>query len=218
MPDLRGGIPTDWIVCGWSTNDPVYRSLAKHLAASLDEVGAPYNLVEVARRKGGHQANTMAKPHHVLGAMSRHSDKTIVFSDVDCVAVSDVAPLATVSGDFACKLRARRLRTGSVNVAVSSTVFVVKPTVAARRFVEIWRSLSTASFWGDTDQTTLALTLGQNHGCSIGHLDDEVLRVVFRHAAISKRTATRIPGWMRESAYLFQSTARVLFGATRSRS
>ena len=58
-PDIKGGTPSDWIVCGWFTEDDKYRPLAEQLAASLDNVGAPYDLVATPALSGGWEANTM---------------------------------------------------------------------------------------------------------------------------------------------------------------
>ncbi|HEY1244364.1 MAG TPA: putative nucleotide-diphospho-sugar transferase [Hyphomicrobiaceae bacterium] len=213
--NIRGGEPRDWIVCGWFTEDDMYRPLAHQLAASLDEIGVPYEFVPVPRRPGGHQANTMAKAGQVLAAMDRHPGRTILVCDVDCVAKENPLPLLEGSGDIAVRLVARRLKTGSVNVSVRSGYIVVRPTEPARRFIEAWADLSKVAEWGDVDQTTFALAMGTVPGCAISHLDPALLTSLFDHDAANRRFGTRIRGWQREGAYLLRSITRSLVGWPR---
>ena len=132
------------------------------------------------------------------------SGKTIVFLDVDCIAKADVAPLAAVPGDVAFKVKVRRRPSGSIKVSVVSTVLTIKPTASARRFVETWGRLSREPHWGDVDQTTLALAMGADCGCSFAHLDDALVYSVIRHAAVSNSTARKIGGARRELANLWR--------------
>ena len=67
-----------WLVFGWFTPD--YRPLADKLAASLDEVGAPYHLF--AEEKSHGRWDVRRKPSIVLDAMAAYPDKTLVLMDV----------------------------------------------------------------------------------------------------------------------------------------
>jgi hypothetical protein len=59
----------------------------------------PHDIVEVPKLPGTWEANTMAKPAHLLAAMDRHPDKVIVLLDVDCRVLGDLTPLAGIEGD-----------------------------------------------------------------------------------------------------------------------
>jgi hypothetical protein len=142
----------DWIVCAWFTDDPVYRPLAERLAASLDTIGAPYDLASVDRLSGGWEANFINKPAQLLAAVDRHPAKTVVFLDVDCILRGDIAPVANITGDVGITVIARgherprhwwptgRSRGGiAISVECSSRVLVLRPTAGARAFVETWK-------------------------------------------------------------------------------
>lgn len=206
--NIKGGTPSGWVVCGWFTDDAVYRPLAEKLAASLDAVGAPYDIVAVEKRAGGWEAQTLAKAEQALAAMNRHPDKTVIFSDVDCIAHGDVGRLAEVAGDVAFRFKAKRRASGMVRLTVLSGYLVVKPTHGARRLVEKWAELSKDANWGDVDQTTLALAVGNSHGCAISHLDQQLIAEAFHHSAISNTTANKISGLKRELVSLWHWATR----------
>jgi len=166
---VKGDAP--WIVCGWFTEDDIYRPLAEQLAQSLDEVSASYDLVPAARRNGGWEANTMAKAKQVLAAMDRHPDKTVVFLDVDCRVVRDLTPLISeISSDIAIRFRskARRNRTW---MTPRSSAIVIAPTDAARRFVTKWHDASQDAGYGTIDQSTFVTTLCNSPNVSFSPLD-----------------------------------------------
>lgn len=198
----------DWIVCGWFTDDAIYRPLAEKLAKSLDAVGAPYDFVCAPQTGAGWELNTMAKAEQVLAAMNRHPAKTIIFSDVDCIAHGDVSRLAEVAGDVAFRFKAKRRASGMVRLTVLSGYLVVKSTHGARRLVEKWAELSKDANWGDVDQTTLALAVGNSHGCAISHLDQTLIAEAFHHIAISNTTANKISGLKRELVNLWHWATR----------
>jgi hypothetical protein len=191
----------DWLVCGWFTDDDVYRPLAEGLAASLDQVGAPYDLAATRKLAGGWEANTMAKPAHVLAAMDRHPGKTIVFLDVDCRVVGDLAPLVrSITSDIAIRFRSKARRNRTWMTPRSSTI-VVRPTDTARQFVMAWRNASKHAAYGTIDQTTFVTTLCRTPGVSFSALalewgampDDNVSNPVIVHMGAGHR-ADKIRG------------------------
>jgi hypothetical protein len=163
----------DWIVCGWFTEDDKYRPLADRLAASLNQVGTPYDLVATPKLSGGWEANTMAKPGHVLAAMNRHPGKTIVFLDVDCRVIGDLAPLVkSATSDIAIRFRAKA-RNNRMWMTPRSSTMVFRPTEPARRFVLAWADASKGAPQGTIDQTTFVTTLCRSPGVSFSHLGPE---------------------------------------------
>ena len=158
-----------WIVCGFYTPD--YRTWAERLIASLDAHAAPHDIVLRAKLPGGWEANTMAKAQAVLDAMDRHPDKVIIFIDVDCEVRGDLSPLSQLSGDVAFYVQTRRRSNGGIRFRVRSGTLVIKPTSAARRFVETWVVVSATAQYGDVDQTTLMLAIGLVPGASFTPLD-----------------------------------------------
>src|SRR5687767_2613414 len=125
-----------FIVCAWYTPD--YRPWADKLIASLDAIGAPYDIVEVPKRPGTWEANTMAKPGQLLAAMDRHPNEVIVFLDVDCEVLGDLTPLADITGDVAFYIRTKYRRSGGTRFGARSGTVVARPTERARRYVEAW--------------------------------------------------------------------------------
>jgi hypothetical protein len=191
----------DWIVCGWFTDDPVYRGYAQALAASLDQVGAPYDLVATQKLSGGWEANTRAKPAQILAAMDRHRDKIIVFMDVDITAVGELAPIAQVRGDVGLKMGARRRPNGSTRITVGSQVMVFKPNGAARGFLETWLHLTKDARPGDTAEAFLCLAVGRAYNCAIANMDSAYIGTLLKHHWGSKHTA-RMNGLGREMMHL----------------
>jgi hypothetical protein len=197
----------DWLVCGWFTDDPIYRGYAQELAASLDKVGAPYDLVAVARQSGGWAANTRTKPTQVLAAMDRHPDKTVVFMDVDFSAIGDLAPLTASAGDFALKIVVRRRRNGSVRLVPSSQVMVVKPTAGARSLVSAWVGLGENGQVGETDESALAMAMGTCTSCTFSPIDQVWLKTVLVHHWANEKSQ-KVAGFPREIMNLVLWAAR----------
>jgi hypothetical protein len=158
-----------WIVCGYFTPD--YRHWATRLVASLDRHGAPHDIVSRAKLPGGWEVNTMTKARAVHEAIQQHPDKVVVFLDVDCQVLGDLAPLVELSGDVAFYVRSRRRSSGAIRFGIRTGTLVIKPTAAARQFVETWSVVSATPRYGDTDQTTLMLTIGLVPGTSFTPLD-----------------------------------------------
>src|SRR5262245_14137997 len=171
----------DWIVCGWFTDDPIYRGYAQDLAASLDEVGAPYDFVATEKRPGSWEENTRAKPAQVLAAMDRHPSKTIIFMDVDYTAVGDLAPLALVRGDIAVKMGTKRRANGSTRITMGDQVMVIKPNVAARRFVETWLRAIDEARRGDSGETFFSLAVGRTRDCALANLGSAYVETLLKH-------------------------------------
>jgi len=187
-----------WIVCGWYTPD--YSHWAERLRASLDATGAPHDIVMRPKLPGGWEANTMAKPLAVREAMARHPDKVIVFLDVDCTVHGDLSPLARIAADVAFYVRSRRRRGGGIRFGIRSGTLVLRPTPAARAFVDAWVLLSETAIVGDVDQDTLMLAVGAVPGLSLATLDlrwcaapgDVVADAVIVHDSAS-RHARKLP-------------------------
>jgi hypothetical protein len=205
---LRGGTPGEWLVCGWFTEDDMYRPLACKLAESLDRIGAPYDLVAAPRLVGGWEANVRAKATQALAAMDRHPNKIIILMDIDFEAKDDLTYLANAPGDIALRISARRRRKGPARIYLSSRVIVMKPTTGARRFIERWKELSSKPNVGDTDEAYLGLAAGSIDGCMISNLDKERLYLALAHSEASaaarmndlQRGIARISQWIRQRA------------------
>jgi hypothetical protein len=192
----------DWIVCGWFTDDPVYRGYAQDLAASLDQVGAPYDLVATEKLSGGWEANTRAKPAQILAAMARHPSKTVIFMDVDYTAVGDLAPLAQMRGDIAVKMGAKRRANGSTRITMGDQVMVIKPNMAARHFVETWLRAIDEARRGDSGETFFSLAVGRTRNCALANMGSAYIETLLKHHWASKNT-TRMNGFGREMMHLF---------------
>jgi hypothetical protein len=145
---------TNYVVCGWYTPD--YRRWWDALRPTLEAWGAPHDFVEVPKAPGGWEANTMAKPHHLLAALDRHPDKVVIFVDVDCTVHGALEPLARIRGDVAFYIRTKRKR-GAKWGSIRSGTLVLRPTPAARDFVETW--IRQRAEFGDVDQNTLMLAV-----------------------------------------------------------
>jgi hypothetical protein len=204
VTDLKGGTIDRWVVCGWFTDDPVYRPLAQQLAASLDSIGAPYDLVSIPKPPGSWESNTLAKAGQALAAVLRHSDKTVIFIDVDFTAKGDISWLATASGDVAMQMIARRRKNGSARLAPSAQVMVFKPNEAARRFIEAWIDLGREPRPGDTSEAFLTLACAVP-GVSISCLDSNRVASVLHHSWASRHGPRRMSGVWREMANVFRS-------------
>ena len=131
---------------------PDYRAWAFKLITSLDDRGIPHDIVEVPKLPGSWEANTMAKPAHLLDAMDRHPDKVIVFLDVDCRVRGDLSPLAEIGGDVGFYLRTKWRRSGGMRFGARSGTVVVRPTAGARAYVEAWIAAAAEAPWGNVDQ------------------------------------------------------------------
>ena len=173
-----------FIVCAWHTPD--YRPWADKLTASLDAIGAPYDIVEVPKLPGTWEANTMAKPGQLLAAMDRHPSEVIVFLDVDCEVLGDLSPLAGITGDVAFYIRTKYRRSGGMRFGARSGTVVVRPTPAARRYVEAWADAGRDAPWGDVDQTTQMIAMGRVPWCP-----SRCCRGVLRHGRRQRAGASR---------------------------
>lgn len=162
----------DFIVCGWFTPD--YRYWWDRLQRNLDDIGAPHDFVEVQKSERGWEANTMRKPHEVLAAMHRHPDTIIIFLDVDCLVTGGLAglcELANIRGDIGVFLRTKWKPHGSPWIGIRSGTMVLRPTPAARAFVECWCEASFSAPQYCTDQDSIRYALGGVPGLSVTFLD-----------------------------------------------
>jgi hypothetical protein len=200
-----------FIVCGWCTPD--YRCWACKLVTSLDDRGIPHDIVEVPKLPGSWEANTMAKPAHLLDAMDRHPDKVTVFLDVDCQVLGDLSPLAKIGGDVAFYLRTK-CRSGGARFGFRSGTVVVRPTPGARAYVHAWLDAAAEAPWGDVDQAAQMFAMGRAPGTSFTMLGVEycatagdcVPEPVILHDSAS-RGVRKIKPWQRRLRRLW----RVLF-------
>jgi hypothetical protein len=199
-----------WIVCGWHTPD--YRAWAFKLVTSLDDRGIPHDIVEAPKLPGSWEANTMAKPAHLLDAMDRHPDKVIVFLDVDCRVLGDLAPLAEIGGDVGFYIRTKWRRSGSMRFGARSGTVVVRPTPGARAYVRAWEDAAREAPWGDVDQSAQMVAMGRAPGTSFTMLGVEycatagdcVPEPVVLHDSAS-RGVRKIGRWQRRLRRLWHS-------------
>lgn len=160
-----------YVVCGWYTPD--YAPWAEKLIASLERVGAPHDIVAVPAMSGSWEAKTMAKPRHVLDAINRHPDRTVIFLDVDCEVRGDLSPLAGIGGDVGFHVRTKWRRSGGMRYGARSGTMVLQPTPGARRYVEAWVAAAKDAPWGDVDQTPQMVAMGRCPGTSFTMLGAE---------------------------------------------
>lgn len=153
------------VVCGWHTPD--YRPWTEKLVASLDAMGLPHDIVEVPAIAGSWEQKTLAKPTQILAAMDRHPGKVILFLDVDCVVVRGVTHLASIIGDVGFYIATKFRRAGGTRFRVRSGTVVVRPTAAARHYIEAWAKACSMSPWGVPDQTAQMVAMGWSPGVSI---------------------------------------------------
>jgi hypothetical protein len=205
--DLKDGVVADWIVCGWFTDDLVYRPLAEQLAANLEAIGAPYDFVSVPRIPGGWETNTLAKAEQALAAVNRHPDKTIILMDIDYTATGDISWLAHSPGDVAMQMGARRRKNGSTRLAPSAQILVFKPNEAARRFIEAWIDFGRKPLPGDTSEAFLTLACAVPE-VSISSLNMARVGSVLVHSRASRHGPRRMSGLRRGVACIFGSVAR----------
>jgi hypothetical protein len=161
-----------FIVFAWYTPD--YRHWADRLIANLKERGIPHDIIEVPKLSDSWEANTMAKPAHLLDAMSRHPGKTIVLVDVDCRVLGDLTgPLATVTGDVAFYARGYYRKKAGARFSTWSGTMVFRPTDGASRYVEAWKAAATEAPWGDVDQSAQLVAMTRCPGTNFQFLGVE---------------------------------------------
>lgn len=165
---------TDFIVCAFYTPD--YEAFADALRRNLDQIGAPHDLHAVPKRDGGWEANTRAKPVEILAAMNRHPGKVILWLDVDCVVrgpVERLQGLCAIGGDVGLYARTRLRSNGKPMFAPRSGTMVIRPTPAARSFLEAWIKAGQSVHQYAVDQDTLVLALGRVPSLSLSLLGNE---------------------------------------------
>ena len=163
---------SDFVVCGWYTPD--YRNYWERLRANLENINSRHDFIEVLKPDQGWEANTMRKAEQALVAMDRHPDTTIIFIDVDCVVLGtldDLSELARIPGDVGLFLHTKWKQHGSPWIGIRSGTLVIKPTAAARQFIECWRSASAAAPRYCTDQDSIRYALGCVPNLSVTLLD-----------------------------------------------
>jgi hypothetical protein len=152
-----------YIVAGWYTPD--YKHWADRLIKNLDNLCELTDFVEVPKKDGGWEANTLRKPFQILDAMDRNPDRTIIFLDVDCVVRRQLFDLAQIPGDFGVHMRWRR------NFKNRSGTMVIKPTAKACEMLARWARLNEEAPAGTVDQMTLPQAIMQTEGLSLTILE-----------------------------------------------
>jgi len=195
--DIRGGTPTDWLVCGWFTPD--YRHLAEKFAANLDQAGAPYHLW--AKPKSERGWNTWRKPSVVLETIDAYPGKTVILMDVDCVVRGDIEPVSRIAGDVGLTIIARSARLfwpphERIVIKAISRVVVFRPMKAARGFASEWARRCEATHY-EGDEAALRAAFLTCPGVAFSHLDrrysglHEGAEAVVGHE--SEHAKTRLP-------------------------
>ena len=188
-----------YIVCGWYTPDYAHR--AHDLTASLDTFGSPHDFVEAERVEGGWAKNVSVKPLHILAAMERHPGKTVVFSDVDCVARRSMQPFADLKCDIAVHMRGKMLRSGWPRWMTRTTVVVIAPTDRARECIATWAKLAVAS--RDNDQRTFPVAIAGTSGISLVNLPLSYCAMASEHPDPillhdhASKDVRKVPKWAR---------------------
>ncbi len=191
-----------FIVCGWYTPD--YHHWLPPLVASLDRLGHDHDFARVNKSPGGWEANTLRKARQIMAAMNRHSDRTMVFLDVDCIVQKPLDGMANITADVALHLVSAPVGRGYGRLFGRSGTMVLRQTDRARSMVSCWANLSDGATAGLVDQHTLTEAIARTPGLSIQHLDatfcalpkDGVLDPVIFHGGAS-RTQRKMPGWRR---------------------
>jgi hypothetical protein len=188
----------NYIVSGWYTKD--YKKWWDKLRPTLEAVGAPYDFVEVERSSTEWESSTMVKAAHVLQAMQRHPDKTVVFLDVDCEVLGPLDELLKTKTDFACFIETNA-NPKSIRFLPWSGTMVIRQTPKAYELVERWVEESRTAARYSVDQTSLANALGKVPGLTLTLLDrkwcarpwDNVADAVILHDSASIPLKT--PKW-----------------------
>lgn len=163
------GGTADWLVVGWFTPD--YRHWAERLAKSLDSVGAPFHLFAKDGSPDGWLANTRRKPLIAVEAMDRFPDKTIVLTDVDAEALSDISPMVAIRADASAYLKPKVTRKGRTELQLSSRVIVLKPTAAARKLITDWQAECARVAAHIADEAALGVVLANSPGLAFAPMD-----------------------------------------------
>jgi hypothetical protein len=164
-----------WVVCGYYTPD--YAVHALDLKEDLDRVKAPHDIVCVAKREGGWEANVRAKPIEIAAAMLRHPDKTIIWLDVDCSVNGRLDGLAEIGGDVAFFARAKLKSNGKPIFCPRSGTMVIRPTRAAKSFIAAWGQASLEAPKYSNDQDTMVVALGKVPNLSLSFLGNEACAI-----------------------------------------
>jgi hypothetical protein len=199
-----------FIVFAWHTPD--YRHFADELIANLTARSIPHDVVEVPKLPDSWEANTMAKPSHLLAAMDRHPDKTIVLVDVDCQVLGDLTPCTSISGDVGFHIHTHYGKRGGARLSAWSGTVIVRPTEGARRYVEAWVAAAKEAPWGEVDQSAQIVAMGRSPGTNFTALgiewcarkwDNVAEPIVLHDSARVRGSVRRITRGQRKLARLF---------------
>jgi hypothetical protein len=135
-------------------------------------------VVEVPKLLGSWEANTTAKPAQILAAIDRHPGKVVVFLDVDCEVKAPLDQLATITGDVGFYIRTRYRRFGGIRFGARPGTVVIRPTAAARTYVEAWAAAAREAPLGSVDQSAQMVAMGRVPWCSFTMLPVEYCATV----------------------------------------
>lgn len=164
----------DWVICGWYTPD--YRGWAEALQANLEEVGAPFDLVETAKVQGGWERNTLRKPFESQAAIKRHPGKTVVMLDVDAQVVGtldELDDIFRIEGDIGAFVRTKFRSSGKPLFAPRSGTMVFRPTPKAQALANEWIEACRHAPRYAVDQDALLVALGKVPSLSLTMLPIE---------------------------------------------
>lgn len=170
------------VLCGWYT--PTYGHWLDKLLPSATAIGLDYDFIAAPEIEGRWEDATMLKAGFAIEAMRRHPDRTLLFVDVDCLIAGSrqqIIELCDIAGDIGLFLRTRWNSHGKVRVRPRSGTMVIRPTRAARAFLEAWASTSREAPAMQVDEASLLVTLGRVPGCSITLLPIEAVAIRFDH-------------------------------------
>ena len=159
--------PAEYLVAGWFTPD--YRHHLVGLTADLDRDGHPYFFEEVLKEPAGWAANTRQKSRAILRAIDRHPGVRLIWLDVDCRILGDIAPLAAISTDFAVHTKSQSMKqrknrdVGRYRAIIHpwTGTMVISPTSRARKLIEVWQDIELYAMPLDTDETALGFALSR---------------------------------------------------------
>jgi len=186
-----------FVTVGFYTPD--YSHWLPPLFKSLEAYSIPHDFVEVSKEKCW-EANTLQKAKQILLALDRNPSRTLIYLDVDCTIRGDISPLANIKGEIGINLNGRRRHNGNYKLHVTTNVLVIKPGPGSRTFLEAWIAQSAKAQYGDVDQTSFVLAMGECHGTSfqplqrswIGTKDNPTAIILHDNASSETRKVTQL--------------------------
>ena len=125
------------------------------LIANLEKHGQPHDFVPVQNERLDWESNALLNPEHIMDAIDRHRDKTIIWLDVDCTVHGDLSPLVELPGDIGLRYYIKHRKGRSLILSVQSGTMVIKPTKDAYRLIHAWYERCWSATVGEYDEATL---------------------------------------------------------------